>query len=222
MSLLTAKAGEDQNRAPARRAEAVSRKEIGLRVGLYMAESARLSCGAVRPRAAVYARPEVGGWDQGLAVDGELGAAVLLPALLVRLGAELLLLAKADDAQTVGWDASVDEGSTGSIGAVFAKGQVVLCRSALVGVSTDDDLEGRVSDEEGSGSRGCGDGVRAQLVTVEVEEGVLDVLLEELLARHVGLSRRRSWGYRDANGYTNVGFRRAAIALGGEMEVGGA
>ena len=63
----------------------------------------------------------------GLAVDRELGAAILLPALFVRLGAELLLLAKADNPQTVGWDASVDKGGTGGVGAVFAKSQVVLC-----------------------------------------------------------------------------------------------
>ncbi len=70
-----------------------------------------------------------------LAINGELGAAVLLPAGLVGFGAELLFLAVADDADAGGGDAGVDEGGLGGVGAVFAEGEVVLGGAALVGSS---------------------------------------------------------------------------------------
>ena len=75
-----------------------------------------------------------------LAIEGELGAAVLLPAGLVLFGAELLLLAVADDAQAGGSDAGGDQCGAGGVGTVLAERQVVLSRPALVGVSAVVDL----------------------------------------------------------------------------------
>ena len=86
-----------------------------------------------------------------LAVDGELSAAVLLPAGFVLLGAELLLLAVADDADAVGGDAGVDQRGLGGVGAVLAEGEVVLGRAAVVAVAADDDLDGGMRVEVGGG-----------------------------------------------------------------------
>ena len=85
-----------------------------------------------------------------LAVDGEAGAAVLLPAVLSGLGAEWLLLAVADDADAAGGDAGVGEGVASGLSASLAKLQVVLVGSALVAVAADHYPDIGVAVEEGS------------------------------------------------------------------------
>ncbi len=108
------------------------------------------------------------------AVDVELGAAVLLPAGFVFFGAELALLAVADDADAVGADAGGDEGLLGGVGAVFAEGDVVLGGAAVVAVAGDEDLDVWVCVQVGRG-RGDGAFVRlADVVAVVVEEDILD------------------------------------------------
>ena len=56
-----------------------------------------------------------------LAVERELGAAVLLPAAFILLGAELLLFAVADDANTRCSDACVYQSCLGRVGAILAE-----------------------------------------------------------------------------------------------------
>src|SRR6185312_515975 len=98
--------------------------------------------------------------EHRLAVERELGAAVLLPAGFVLFGAELLFLAVADDAEAAGGDACVDQCGACCVGTVFAKGEVVLGRAAAVAVAADDDLDGgvrvEVSGSLGDGSLGVG------------------------------------------------------------------
>src|ERR1700722_4872931 len=76
-----------------------------------------------------------------LFIDGELSAAILLPARFVRLGAELLFLAEADDAELTGSNACADQSRTGCVGAVFAECEVVLSRTTLVGEAADDNAQ---------------------------------------------------------------------------------
>ena len=64
-----------------------------------------------------------------------MAAPVLLPALLIRFGAERLFLAVADGLDVVGGNASLDQRVTDGIRAAVAQSQVVLGRSALVAVS---------------------------------------------------------------------------------------
>ena len=64
-----------------------------------------------------------------LAVERELGATILLPASICLVGAELTFLAVADYTDTTGSDASFDQCGLGSVGTVFAEGDVVLRRS---------------------------------------------------------------------------------------------
>ena len=66
--------------------------------------------------------------------------------------------------------------------------------------------------------------VGTQLVAVVVEEGVLNVLVEGRVGAHVAFRMpvaAERWERRDADGDADVGLGGAAIALGGEMEVGG-
>src|SRR5580658_4836278 len=83
-----------------------------------------------------------------LPVDRELCAAVLLPAALAMLRAELLFLAVAHRAQAIRAYARRHQRLLRGIGAVFAESQVVLDRSALVAVSADHHLESRVLIQE--------------------------------------------------------------------------
>src|SRR5271170_6431278 len=63
---------------------------------------------------------------KGLAVDAELGAAVLLPALFRVVGAELLFLSVAHCAQPVWTNARIHQCLLGCVGAILAEAQVVL------------------------------------------------------------------------------------------------
>ena len=99
-----------------------------------------------------------------------------------------------------GGDAGVDEGGLGGVGAVFAEGEVVLGRAAIVAVAADDDLDVGVGDEEGCGFGGGGLGVGAELVGVVVEVDVLDVGVEDLVVDVAAVRRccrpwlRGRWG----------------------------
>ena len=105
-------------------------------------------CLPVSPRADRDARGLSWKWDcREFSDRGELGPAVLLPAALVLFGAELLLLAVADDAEPVGGDACRDQCGPGGVGAVFAERQVVFGRTTIVAVAADDDLDGGMSGE---------------------------------------------------------------------------
>jgi hypothetical protein len=64
--------------------------------------------------------------DASLLVERELRAAVKLPATLVMLGAELLLLAIADRAEALRAHSGGYQPLFGRIGAIFAQSQVVF------------------------------------------------------------------------------------------------
>src|SRR5580698_6063355 len=154
-----------------------------------------------------------------LAVDGEAGAAVLLPALFGGLGAEGLLLAVADDANAVGGNACGYQCVLGGVGTILSESQVVFIRSALVAVAADDHLDVRMANQErgvlGQDSRG----VVADVVGVVVEEGVLHVGLELVFFAH-GVAGHGNNGRRihgDAGGCV----RGSAGSSGREVITGG-
>src|SRR6187402_190762 len=156
-----------------------------------------------------------------LAIKGELSAAILLVAAFILLGAELLLLAVRDHAQTVGAHASTDERGLCGIGTIFTKGQVVLRRSALIAVTADDDFDRRVGCQIRCSTLGGGRCVRTQIIAVIAEEDVLHVLVERSFGAHIALIagvRRGSDG--NTNGHAYIRFRRSAsIVLGHKVEV---
>src|SRR6185312_2219156 len=93
-----------------------------------------------------------------------------------------------------------------------------------VTVAADDDLDVGVRREVG----GCfGSGclaVGTQLIAVVVEENVGHVLVEDCVGPHIGgvtVIGGRDRSLRHAHGNTHVGFGGAAVAFGGEVEVGG-
>ena len=158
----------------------------------------------------------------GLAVDVELRAAVLLPAGLVLFGAELTLLAVADDADAAGVDAGSDEGLLGGVGAVFAEGDVVLGGAAVVAVAGDEHLDVLVRIQIGGGGGDGGLVGGTDVVAVVVEEEILDCGVEGGVGAGVGCGLRCRGDGGDADGYADVGFGGAAVTFGDEMEVGGA
>ena len=95
-----------------------------------------------------------------LLVEAELGAPILLPARLVLLRAELLFFSVADGANTAGIDTGLHQSSLGRVGAILAECQVVLCRSAIVTISGDQDLRIWMRLQEGSvlSNGGCASG----------------------------------------------------------------
>src|SRR5581483_12185174 len=91
--------------------------------------------GKEEPRAAARPPPS----RLSLLVD-EVPAPVLLPALLVGLGAERLLFAVADGLDAVGSNAGLHQGLLHGIGSVIAQRQVVLGGTALVTVPLNREL----------------------------------------------------------------------------------
>ena len=143
MSLLTAKAG-GAARASANRAAGQNRVCLKARWSIIgVVPQVR----AVRRRVKSERRRIcLATW---LAVERELGAAILLPACLGLFGAELLLLAVADDADAAGGDAGVDQRGLGGVGAILAQGQVVFGGAAVVAVAADDDADVGMRDQVG-------------------------------------------------------------------------
>src|ERR1700687_4812470 len=71
----------------------------------------------------------------------EVPAAALLPATLVRLGAERFLFAVADGLDAIAGTSSLDERVFHRVRAIGAQGQVIFGRAALVAVSLDRDVD---------------------------------------------------------------------------------
>src|SRR5450756_473682 len=80
----------------------------------------------------------------GLAIESELGAAVFLPARLGFFSAELLFFTVADDTNAGRSNSSREQCSAGRVSPVLAECQVVFGRAALVGIATDENLDGRM------------------------------------------------------------------------------
>ena len=76
-----------------------------------------------------------------LAIDRKSCTPILLVALFVRFGAELLLLAIRNGADTVRVHTGRYQRLFGCVGAILAESQVVFSRSASVAVAADDDLQ---------------------------------------------------------------------------------
>src|SRR6266852_2749412 len=142
-----------------------------------------------------------------------MAAAVLLPASLVALRAERLLLAKAHGAEAVGGNAQRNDVLLNGGGAAIAEAQVVFRGAALVAVAFDGRFDRRVVLQEvrGLGERGTGIGTKVGLVVVEI--GVAHLLEEELIKR--GLRRRRRRRRRRVHRDARGGVRRTAGTGGG-------
>src|SRR5262249_38328744 len=140
----------------------------------------------------------------------QMPAPILLPALLVRLGAERLLLAEAGRRQTIGRDASRNQRLLRSLGTAVAECHVVLGRSALVAVPFDQHSpiwmliqELRVLSQRRSIPR-------TNLVAVVIEVRVADVLIEQLLIGKGRLLRRGLHWRGTVHRHTRRRFLRSA------------
>src|SRR5437870_7104821 len=94
-----------------------------------------------------FPRPRTGAGDHGrrlLALDEEVGAAVLRPALLRLLGAERALLAVAERAHAGPRDATGEEVLQRGLRAMVAEGEVVFVGAPVVAVAFDQDDSARV------------------------------------------------------------------------------
>src|SRR5437879_1905001 len=125
----------------------------------------------------------------------EMAAAVLLPAGLAVVVAELLFLAEADGAQAIGGNAQRDEILLDGAGAAVAEREGVFSRGALVAMALDGDAHlGIIAQEVSRLGEGFA-GIGANVTLIEIEVGVAHFLGEELvdgrLRRFLG---RRGWG----------------------------
>src|ERR1035441_6733476 len=118
-----------------------------------------------------------------LTVEPEMISPVLLPALLIGLGTEGLLLSKADDPDPAGGNAIADERMLKRLSAHLPKCDVVLRRPTFVAVPFDHKLHVRVLDQECRILFGHGRVLRTEVGLVVVEVDVLHTRSEE---RRVG------------------------------------
>src|ERR1700676_656732 len=120
-----------------------------------------------------------------------MAAAILLPAGLVALVAEGLLLAEANDGEAVGRNAQRNEVLLDGAGAAIAQTQVVFRGATLVAVAFDGCFDRRVAFQEvrGLGKSGAGIGTNVGLVIVKI--GVAHFLREEPIEVNLWRWRRR-------------------------------
>src|SRR5207237_10246108 len=100
---------------------------------------------------------------------GEVGAAVLLPGVLVVSGGPRLLRAEADGEELRGFRTQLGEVAFGGVRAALAEGEVVLLGAALVAVAFDADLEIGVAGEHVADRRELLARFRGQRRRVELE-----------------------------------------------------
>src|SRR2546423_9087619 len=136
----------------------------------------------------------------------QVSAPILLPTLLVRLGAERLLLAKAGGGEAIGGDSGRNQGLLGSLGTTVAQRHVVFGRSALVAVPFNQHSPIWMLIEELCVGLKCRSVLRSDLIAVIVEVGVLDVLIEQLLIGERRLLRRSHHRGRTIHGYARGRF----------------
>ena len=105
-------------------------------------------------------------------------AAILLPARVVLLGAEGMLLAPTDRIDSRGRNAQRNQVVLGGLRTALAKPQVVFRRTAVVAMSFESHASVRIGAQEFGvlGERFAG--IVADIGLVEVEERVLNVLIE--------------------------------------------
>jgi hypothetical protein len=101
---------------------------------------------------------------------------ILLPAILVVVGANRPILTIRDGADGVGADSQIAQESLGSGGASVTQTEVILFAPTLVAVALDGELDIRVCLQEvGIGCQGLAR-VRTDVGLVEIEVGVLYIL----------------------------------------------
>src|SRR5438552_1684110 len=137
----------------------------------------------------------------GLSSVHRVSPAVPLPAILVVVSADGPVFSVGDGRDPVGGHTEVHKEALGRGRAPVAQAQVVLLAAALVAMAFDGELDVRVRLQE-VGVTGQGLlGVRANIVLVKVEVGVLYVGRERLFLAHLRRRgrrrRRRRHGYRD-------------------------
>src|SRR5260370_36192202 len=144
-----------------------------------------------------------------------MAATVLLPASLVMLVAEGLLLAEAGGVEAIGGDAQRLEILLDGVGAANAEAQVVFRGTAFVAVAFNDDFNRGVLLQEvcSCGQRSASVRTNVRLVVVEI--GVTAFLVE-IGRRFLFLRRWR----RSVDGDTGSGTGGAA-GTGGSDRVGG-
>src|SRR6266478_4932360 len=154
-----------------------------------------------------------------------MAATVLLPARLVALGAEGLLLAEAGGIEAIGSNAQRHDILLDGVGAANAEAKVVFGGAARVAVAFDGCFDGRVGFQEVRGLGESGAGVRTDIGLVVVEVGVLHFTQEELVVR--GPFGLFDWG-RSVDGDTGSGLGgalrsdRANLGSDGELRgIGG-
>src|ERR1700760_4716531 len=136
-----------------------------------------------------------------LLIKRETGSTILLPASLVRLGAELLFLAIAHGADAIWADSPIHQRLLGRVRSVLAQGEVIFRRSAVIAIAADNHLQSRMRGQEACVLRQNSLGVGTNLVAVVIEEGRLHILLEYLLLHGLsGLRRSRRRADRETGG----------------------
>src|SRR5689334_23501817 len=156
--------------------------------------------------------------NKGLVQQREVIAAVLLPAILVRVSALRLFLAVADGLERVRADTILLQGLFGGVRAALTQSQVVLGGTAVIAVAFNLYFPALLLDQLRS-LRQSLLRIRTQVRLVIIEENVFDHLGKELIVgdgRRRGSRRRRGGrlrGHRNLRG----GFLRSSRALGGQM-----
>src|SRR2546422_165222 len=137
----------------------------------------------------------------GFGAVHKVGTAVLLPAILVVLGADRPVFAVRDGRNPVGGDTEVDEEVLGCGGAPVTQTEVILLASTLVAVTLDRELDVRVSLQEIAVTGQSRFSVRANVGLVEVEVRILHILREGFFVGHF---LRRWWRRRRGVNHTSL------------------
>src|ERR1700683_3113871 len=146
----------------------------------------------------------------------EMRTAILLPARFIVLGAEWPLFAPAHRIHAVGGNAERNKVILGSLGAAFTEANVVFRRAALIAMALDGHADLRIRAQEFRGLGQVSAGVATNIGFVEVEIGVLHVLLEQFT--HALVCGRRSCHGCSAHGDTRVCGCGAARSRRGDGE----
>src|SRR5579862_5411617 len=105
-----------------------------------------------------------------------MAAAILLPATLVRLGAERLFLAHRHGLDSISGDSGLNQRILDRVGATGAERKVVFSRPAFVAVSFNRDVDVRMLLQESGISTQRALIAGANIVLVVIEEDVFNIL----------------------------------------------
>src|SRR5215831_3962832 len=160
--------------------------------------------------------------NKGLVQQREMIAAVLLPAILVRISALRLFLAVADGLERVRANTILLQDLLGSVRTAFTQSQVVLSGTALVAVAFNLYAPALLLDQLRSLCQRLLR-IRTQVSLVVVEENVFDHLGKELIVTDGWRrgSRCRRWSCLRSHRNLRGSFLRSGRALGGQMIRGG-